>query len=603
MFHRVLVANRGEIAARICRTLRDLGVASVAVYADDDRGAPHTRLADKAVALGPGPPSETYLAADKLVAAALENDCDAVHPGYGFLSERADFARKLEAAGVAFIGPPPAALELLGDKAAALRLARELGVPTTPGSDGPVGSLAEAERLLEEIGTPVVVKAVHGGGGMGMVRVDAPDELPAAWSRAREQAGLAFGNEAVLVERWWERARHVEVQVARDRKGRAVHLFERECSIQRRNQKLVEEAPAPDLSVDARAALARDALTLCEAAGVEALATVEFLVTDEGHVFNEVNPRLQVEHTVTEEITGQDLVAWQLALAAGEDLPRSQEALKAHGAAVQARVNVEDPLVGFTPNPGSVVHAHVPDGPALRIDHAIVPGGTVAAQYDSLLAKVIGRGPDRPAALTACRDGLARLRVGGLATTAGFLHHVLGRPEVQAGPVHTTFLDTRIVEDYRALVHGAMAALLTHVDADGHGTVVLDGHEAPWIREGDAYLLAGKLVAPDGEVRSRTEVEAGGRAWEGRVVRDLPRPEEAAGAGAGAVTSPIPGVVVEVLVRPGDKVAVGAPLVVLDAMKMRNRIQAAVAGTVAEVPVGPGRQVAKGDVLVRIEPS
>ncbi len=600
MFDQVLVANRGEIAARIVRTLHAHGVRAVTVHADDDVGQPHTRLADRSVSLGRGPPVATYLDVDRIVELAVQTGCEAIHPGYGFLSEDPRLAEATAAAGLTWIGPPPKALELLGDKARALELADELGIPTTPGSDGALPTLEAAREALKRTGTPAVLKAVRGGGGMGMVRIDDPSQLGTAWEDARSQAAAAFGSPEVLLERWWAQPRHVEVQIAMDQDGDGVHLFERECSLQRRHQKLVEEGPAPCVDEALRAELTRDALAIGEAAGVVNLATVEFLVTGEGYVFNEVNPRLQVEHPVTEAITGEDLVAWQLQLAAGESLSKRQDELAMDGWAMEARVNVENPLDAFTPAPGPVSHVHVPTGPGLRVDHALVPGGQVPAQYDSLVAKIIAHGPDRATALARCRAGLAELRVGSRPTTAGLLHHVLGLESVQAGQLHTGLIDEAVIASYRRIVHGAMAAFVDRWAASQEGRVSMDGVEASWARTDHGVEIAGKATEPVGEVLDRARVQVGERVLEGRLHAAIARSAGASLAGEHVVESPIPGTVAQTPVQAGDRVEQGDTVAVVEAMKMKNRIGAPGAGEIAEVLVREGQNVDHGAPLVRI---
>ncbi len=603
MFDRVLVANRGEIAARIVSTLREMGVSSVAVHSGEDRRQPHVRLADLSVDLGDGPPSETYLDVAAIVEAALETGADAVHPGYGFLSEQPELPRALADAGITWIGPPPRALETLGDKARALALARELGVPVTPGSSGPVADAAEAREVCEAIGYPSVLKAVHGGGGMGMVQVRGPEAVEAAFEEASLQAERAFGDPSLLVERWWEAPRHVEVQVAGDQDGELVHLFERECSLQRRHQKLVEEAPAPCVDDALRAALTEDALRLCQAAGVTSLATVEFLVTDAGHVFNEVNPRIQVEHPVTELVTGLDLVEWQVRLAAGEPLPSPQEQITLEGWAVEARVNAEDALADLAPVGGQVTNVHVPRGPGLRVDHALVPESRLSTTFDSLLAKVIGYGADRDEAIDRCRAGLAELRIGGVPTTAGLLHTVLAMPRVRAGDLHTGLLTEEGLPAHVARIQGAMAALVMDASPEDRGRVRLDGHEAAWEIAAGTVLIDGSPVAPVGRVVGRGEVAVDGRVLEGGLVQARRALASKGPGGAITIESPISGRVDRVLVADGEEIVPGQDVVVVEAMKMRNRVSAEQGGVVSGLAVADGDQVEKGQRLMNLDDS
>jgi acetyl/propionyl-CoA carboxylase alpha subunit len=601
MFDRVLVANRGEIAARVLDTCRRMGIEGVAVHASDDEAQPHVRLADRAVDLGSPGPQATYLSGPRLVEAAVEEGCDAVHPGYGFLSEDASFARRVEEAGLTWVGPPPIALESLGDKARALSLADDIGVPITPGSDGPVETAGEAREVIEEIGTPSVLKAVHGGGGMGMRRVEHLDEVEDAFHEAREQAENAFGSPEVLVERWWTDPRHLEVQIAFDREGNGVHLFERECSIQRRRQKLVEEGPSPIVGEELRGELTDHALSLCATAEVHALATVEFLYTEEGPVFNEVNPRLQVEHTVTEEITGYDLVEWQLRLAAGEPLPARQDEITKTGHSIQARINVEDPLEGFAPAPGPVTHTHVPTGEGIRVDHALVPGGDVAPHYDSLVAKVISHGADRSQAIERLRSALAELRVGSRPTTAGFLRYVLGTDRVRRGDMDTGIVDDQLVDAYRRRVRAAMARLVEGVGAGERGEVRLDGHEADWQHKDGRIRVDGEVVKPAGERVDRARVELEGYVFEGEAAPTIALETGAAAQDEVDVESPIPGTVDEVLVADGDEIEEGDTLVVVEAMKMKNEIGAPQEGTVEAVEVAAGEDVDQKQPLVTLD--
>ncbi|MBX5443289.1 MAG: ATP-grasp domain-containing protein, partial [Solirubrobacteraceae bacterium] len=421
MFARVLVANRGEIAVRVMRTLAALGVESVAVHAPPDAGAVHVRAADRAV------PVASYLDAEALVAAARAAGADAVHPGYGFLSENPGFARAVVDAGLAWIGPPPEAIALVGDKARAKATAAAAGVPTIPaGDDGPY---------------PVVVKAVAGGGGRGMRVVRAPGELAAATAAARREAEAAFGDGRVIVERYLERPRHVEVQVLADAHGAVVHLGERECSLQRRHQKVIEEAPSPAVDPELRARLGEAACAVARAAGYVNAGTVEFVLADDGFFFLEMNARLQVEHPVTELVTGLDLVELQLRIAAGEPLPLAQGDVRLDGHAIEARVYAEDPAAGFLPSTGRVVAYREPAGAGVRVDSGIATGSEVTADYDPMLAKVVAHGPDRATALARLERALARTLVVGPTTNVAHLRALLRRPEVRAGA-----LDTGLIE-------------------------------------------------------------------------------------------------------------------------------------------------------------
>jgi acetyl-CoA carboxylase, biotin carboxylase subunit len=442
VFRSVLVANRGEIARRIVRGCRRLGVRAVAVYSEADRDAPHVRDADAAVLIGPAPARESYLAIDRLVQAARENDCDAVHPGYGFLSERWEFAAACAAAGLTFIGPDPDAIRVMGDKPEARRRMAAAGVPVLAGSPGPVADPAEAEATARRTGLPVLLKAAAGGGGIGMVRVDAAAQLGAAFASASRRAQAAFGNGALYVERYLDRARHVEVQIFGDRHGNLVHLHERECSIQRRHQKLVEESPAPRLPASTKEGLTRAAVQGARAIDYVNAGTLEFLVDAEGRFyFLEMNTRLQVEHPVTEAVTGLDLVEIQLRVAAGEPLPFKQGDIVPRGAAIECRVYAEDPARNFLPSPGTITALHLPGGPGIRIESGVEPGATVSVHYDPLLLKIITCGDTRDAALERMTRALEQMRVEGVQTTIPFLGRVLASEAFRRGEVHTQLVE------------------------------------------------------------------------------------------------------------------------------------------------------------------
>jgi len=442
MFRRVLVANRGEIAVRIVRACRALGVATVAVHSDADASAPHVRLADQAVRLGPAAASESYLRQDRVLDAARSRGCDAVHPGYGFLSENAGFARACAKAGLVFVGPPPAAMEALGDKVRARILARKLGVPVAPGSAGALKDASEARKVAEEVGFPVILKAAAGGGGMGMRVARSAEELPALFEQAAEQARAAFGDGALFLERYLERPRHIEVQVLGDPQGQLVQLGERECSIQRRHQKLLEEAPSPALKPAEREHVHALAVKLAKAGGYTNAGTMEFLYQDGAFHFNEMNTRLQVEHPVTEMVTGIDLVQAQLRVAAGESLGFRQEDVHVRGHALECRINAEDPYHGFAPSPGKVARLGLPAGEGVRVDHALAEGWVVPSSYDSLVAKLIVHARDRPGALAKARAALDGFALEGFPSTLPFHRALLRDPAFEAAQVSTRFLET-----------------------------------------------------------------------------------------------------------------------------------------------------------------
>jgi acetyl-CoA carboxylase biotin carboxylase subunit len=442
VFQTVLVANRGEIARRIFRACRKLGLRTVAVYSEADRAAPHVADADVAVAIGASPARESYLSIDAILAAARATRADAVHPGYGFLSENWRFAEACRSAGLVFVGPPADAIRRMGDKTEARRAMRAAGVPIVPGSEGPLADPDEAARVAGEIGFPVVLKAAAGGGGIGMARVAAPGDLAAAFATARRRAESAFGQSALYVERYLERPRHVEVQVFGDGHGRVVHLHERECSIQRRHQKLVEESPAPGLAPALKAGLTAAAVRGARAIGYVNAGTMEFLVDAGGDFyFLEMNTRLQVEHPVTEEVTGLDLVAAQLQVAAGAALAWPQEAIAQRGAAIECRVYAEDPARNFLPSPGTITRLVLPAGEGIRVECGVTEGTVVSVHYDPLLLKLVACGPSRDAALGRMADALDATVVEGVRTAIPFLRRVVDHPDFRRGAVHTQMVE------------------------------------------------------------------------------------------------------------------------------------------------------------------
>ena len=442
MLRKVLVANRGEIARRVFRACRALGIATVAVYSEADAGALHVADADEAVGIGPAPARESYLNVARLLEAVRRTGADAVHPGYGFLSESWQFAEACASAGVTFVGPSPEAIRSMGDKTAARELMRSAGVPVVPGSASPVGSAEEAAQVAASLGFPVVLKAVAGGGGIGMTRVQDHGTLPTAFATAQRRAQAAFGQAAVYVERYLERPRHVEVQVFGDATGALVQLHERECSIQRRHQKLVEESPAPALAADVKTRLITAAVQGARAIRYLNAGTMEFLVDAAGgFYFLEMNTRLQVEHPVTEEVTGTDLVIAQLRVAAGEPLPWRQDAIVQRGAAVECRVYAEDPAKNFMPSPGTIRELEWPSGEGIRVEAGAAAGSAVPVHYDPLLAKIVARGATRAEAIARMGDALARCRIDGVRTTLPFLARAVGSEAFRAGAVHTQMVE------------------------------------------------------------------------------------------------------------------------------------------------------------------
>jgi acetyl-CoA carboxylase biotin carboxylase subunit len=485
VFSKVLVANRGEIAVRVIRTCRDLGVRTVAVYSDVDRSAMHVRLADEAYPIGTAPPQDSYLRIERIVEVARRTRCDAIHPGYGFLSENADFAQAAADAGIVFVGPPAAVQRSLGSKTEARRIAVSAGVPVAEGTMEPVTDLAAARAVGERIGYPLLLKPAGGGGGKGMRIVRAEAELAVAWRGATGEATTAFGAPALLIERFIEHGRHVEMQILADERGNVVWLGERDCSIQRRHQKLIEETPGPSVDDALRARLGDAAVRIARAAGYRNAGTCEFLVAPDGSsVFLEVNTRLQVEHPVTEAVTGLDLVALQLRIAAGDPLPFRQEQVERRGAAIECRITAEDPAAGFLPASGRIDLVRLPSGPKLRVDSALEPGAWVPNEYDALIAKVVTYGRDRAEAIARMRRALAETIVGGVPTTIPFHAQVLEEPDFVAGRYDTDYVATHPAVSRAELDDGqAVAAAIASVLAARSRVlrrVTPDGAMSPW---------------------------------------------------------------------------------------------------------------------------
>jgi acetyl-CoA carboxylase, biotin carboxylase subunit len=442
MFRKILIANRGEIAVRILRACKELHIPSVAVFSDVDRAALHVRLAEEAYPIGPAPSRESYLAIGKIIAVARRAGCDAIHPGYGFLAENAAFARACSSAGIVFIGPRAEAMERLGSKTAARHLAGEIGVPAVPGTLDPLDRLETALRTARQIGFPVVLKAVAGGGGKGMRLIEREADLEGAWRDAASEAKNAFGDERLYLEKYLLRPRHIEIQVLGDHHGCMVYLGERECSVQRRYQKVIEEAPSPILTPDLRRAMGQAAVKLARAGGYTNAGTVEFLVDAERNFyFLEMNTRLQVEHPVTEMVTSLDLVKLQIAIASGDRIPLAQDEITFHGHAIECRIYAEDPENNFFPSPGKILERRVPTGPAIRLDEGIYAGWTVPHEYDPLLGKLIAWGADRAEAITRLRRALGEYYATGIRTNVGLFQRILASADFQHGDIHTRWLD------------------------------------------------------------------------------------------------------------------------------------------------------------------
>jgi acetyl-CoA/propionyl-CoA carboxylase biotin carboxyl carrier protein len=583
-FSKVLVANRGEIAIRVFRTLRELGIGCVAVYSEADRGRAHVRAADEAYLVGPGPASESYLRGDVLVETALRAGVEAVHPGYGFLAENAVFARLVEEAGLTWIGPPPAAIELMGSKTAARAAMRAAGVPIIPGAVEPIGSAEGVVALGEEIGYPLLIKAAAGGGGKGMELVTSPDEAERAFASATRQGEKYFADSTVYVERFIEDPRHVEVQVLADAHGNVIHLGERDCTIQRRHQKLVEETPSPAVDDALRERIGRIAVDAARAAGYRSAGTIEGLLTREGeYFFMEMNTRIQVEHTVTELVTGLDLIREQVLVAAGEPLSVRQQDVVLRGHAIECRINAEDVGRRFMPAPGRITGYHEPAGPGVRVDSGIEAGDEVSELYDPMIAKLIVHDVDRGRAIARMLRALAEFRIEGPPTLLGFHRALLEHPcfvkgETCAGVVESKELAERAKELEESLSHST-----TSVAGGPDGAVSTVPRLVGVEVDGRAHDVRLLVTAPPWAELARRRRE---RAVSG-----------AAGGGDGAVVSPMQGTVLKVEVADGDRVAAGQLLCVVEAMKMENEIVAPRAGTVSGLAVAPGAAIASGQLV------
>ena len=584
MLRKVLIANRGEIAVRVARTCRELGIATVAVYSDLDRDALHVRLADEAYALGGQTTAESYLNTDAILDALARSGADAVHPGYGFFSENASFARAITAQGVTFIGPPPEAIEVMGDKISSRRAAEAAGVQGVPGRTEPVTDPAEVLEFGTQHGWPVAIKAAFGGGGRGMKVVHEPAEVAEAMESAQREAQAYFGRPEIYLEKYLDWPRHVEMQVLADAHGNVLWLGERDCSCQRRHQKLVEESPAPAFPDEVRQAMGEAAVKVAKACGYVNAGTVEFLYQDGEFYFLEMNTRLQVEHPVTELVTGLDLVEWQLRVAAGEPLAFGQEDIRRDGHAIEVRINAEDPAGGrFVPSPGTITRFRVPGGPGVRLDAGYEAGDTVSQFYDNLVAKLVVWGRDREAARRRMLRALAETDVAGVATTIPAHVAILSHPDF-AEARHST----RWVEDRLDLA--TLATALPDAPAPDAEPRVL--REITAEVDGRRYQV--KLWVPE-VAGGPAPANSGGP---GRPRRPKP---EVAGTGSGTVAVPMQGTIVKVLVATGDTVEVGQTICVLEAMKMENAINAEKAGTVTDVRVAAGDSVGPGDVVAVIE--
>ncbi|MFO1112506.1 MAG: biotin carboxylase N-terminal domain-containing protein [Rhodospirillales bacterium] len=664
MFDRVLIANRGEIACRIIGTCRRLGIFTIAVYSEADSRARHVRIAGEAVCIGAPPPRDSYLRIDAILAAAQATDAQAVHPGYGFLAENAAFAEACADAGLVFVGPPANAIRAMGSKSAAKQLMQDAGVPLLPGYHGDDQDTDVLQQRAREIGWPVIIKASAGGGGKGMRVVDAEGAFAAALASCRREAAASFGDARILIEKYVARPRHIEVQVFADTFGQVVHLFERDCSVQRRYQKVLEEAPAPGMTAERRAAMGDAACAAARAVGYVGAGTVEFIVSADGAFhFMEMNTRLQVEHPVTEMITGLDLVEWQLRIAAGEPLPLSQEQLSVCGHAIEARIYAEDPARGFLPSTGRLVHLSMPAASRnVRMDAGVEQGDAIGPDYDPLIAKLVVWDEDRERARRRLLQALGQCRIVGVASNVGFLSRLVASPSFAAAALDTGLIDREQevifpqavpVPDVAFLL-AALADLLREAEVERHRGEQHPDRWSPW-QACDGWRLGGRLARTllyraDGQERAVAATYAGsgfileldgtsfpangelaadglvraelaGRRLSATVIAadrkrfvfsggqdyvlaaiDPLAPPGAGSATAGALSAPMPGKIVALLAAPGSAVEKGEPLLILEAMKMEHTIAAPAAGRLKHFHFAVGEQVAEGAELVELEP-
>ena len=663
MFNKILIANRGEIACRVIKTARRLGIKTVAVYSETDAGARHVRLADEAVLIGPAAARESYLVIDKIIAAAKQTGAQAIHPGYGFLSENEDFCHACDAAGIVFIGPPVSAIHAMGSKSEAKKLMEKAGVPLTPGYHGDNQEPAFLNVQADAIGYPVLIKAAAGGGGKGMRLVERSEDFLDALASCKREAASSFGDDHVLVEKYLTRPRHIEIQVFGDRFGNVVYLFERDCSVQRRHQKVLEEAPAPGMTLERRAAMGKAAVEAAKAVGYVGAGTVEFIANQDGSFyFMEMNTRLQVEHPVTEMITGLDLVEWQLRVASGEPLPLAQEQLAINGHALEARIYAEDPSKGFLPSTGRLVHLAPPEeGMHVRVDTGVEEGDEISPFYDPMIAKLIVWDVNRDRALARMLQALAEYRVVGVANNIEFLSRLTACPAFANADLDTGLIERekdylfpeQIEPSREAWLAVALAELLRERERAQRLAARHPEPDSPWHRrdgwrmnsaasrtlifrfgevektlavthlgngfaitlDGVASAVAGSLnprgllrAEFDGLRTTATAVVAGerrhlfgnGRAWQFAAVDPLHHSGEGGGA-EGGLLAPMPGKVIALIAAEGAAVEKGAPLLILEAMKMEHTITAPAAGTVKGFRFAVGDQVGDGAELVEFE--
>jgi len=587
MFDKVLVANRGEIAIRVFRTLRELGIGAVAVYSEGDRGAMHVAYADESFLLGPTPAAESYLHVERILDAAARAGAQAIHPGYGFLAENAGFAQAVEDAGFVWIGPPPAAIELMGNKTAARTAMKNASVPIIPGTTDPLGSVDELLALGEEIGYPLLIKAAAGGGGKGMEEVHSPEQAAKAFETAQRQGQSYFANPDVYVEKLIVDPRHVEVQVLADAHGNVIHLGERDCTIQRRHQKLIEETPSPAVDAELRERIGSIGVEAARACGYRSAGTIEGLLTRDGdYFFMEMNTRIQVEHTVTEMVTGLDLVREQIRVALGEPLSVTQEEVELRGHAIECRINAEDASKGFLPAPAPVTGYREPSGPGVRVDSGVAAGYEVSSSYDPMIAKLIVHGVDREHARRRMLRALDEFWIEGPQTLVGFHKALLSHPCFVAGETCHGIVESEELAAQSTEFNGGAAIAIPSDNLSLSSTGPVRTAERVRTVEVDGRRFEVRLSEPEPEWRAlaqrrRERVHAGG----------------AGGSGQDAVVSPMQGTVLSVAVSDGDEVEAGRVICIVEAMKMENEVHAHRDGAVSQLSVGPGQPVSTGQII------
>ena len=653
MFKKILIANRGEIACRIMRTARRMGIATVAVYSDADAGTPHVMMADEAVHIGGAASADSYLRGERIIAAAKETGAEAIHPGFGFLSENAGFVAEVEAAGLVFIGPGTKAIAVMGDKIESKALAKSAGVSTVPGTEGEVDDVEVGLKAAAEIGDPVMVKASAGGGDKGMRVIESADDLPDGMRAAMSEAQTAFGDSRVFIEKFVVQPRHIEIQLLADQHGNIVYVGERECSIQRRHQKVVEEAPSPFISPETRAAMGEQAVELARAVGYRSAGTVEFIVgADQDFYFLEMNTRLQVEHPVTEMVYGLDLVEKMIRIAAGEELGLTQDDIKANGWAVEARVYAEDPARGFLPSIGQLVRYREPAGEGVRVDSGVDEGGEISMYYDPMIAKLVAHAPTREAAIDRLHLALDHYEIDGIVSNRQFLSAVLENESFRSGDLTTGFIDAEFEGDFVAgppsdAAAARLVALGTAIVAlqmeerhagdpeagfvvisqDGARRMVelghVDKHSAKLTVDGNGFTLLGLLQAPvylfDGTINEEpvaVQIRHTGHkvvlthgaarlaltVFPARFEPMLDHmPVAAEGAGADEITAPMPGQITRILVEVGDEVLEGQDVAIIEAMKMENVLSAEARGMVRKVAVKIGDNLNVDDLILALD--